>query len=194
LLAVLDNLKVDVVFDNGKKADSPTYQRYLELLGEHNVPRYSVADGDEVTLHGGVKLRFLHPNKGTVDMLSHNDASLVLALDYQRTTMLFTGDLEIVGMLDLLERTSPEELRADLLKVPHHGGVSSFEPRFYEAVSPRWAVICVGPNSFGHPHAEVLQYLSQNGIRWRTPEGGPITFYIWWGFLWTMSPAGRGSH
>ena len=77
------------------------------------------------------------------------------------------------------------ELQADLIKVPHHGSVASLEPRFYEAVNPAWAVISVGPNSFGHPHPDVLEYLTAQNIRWQTTEGGPISFYTMWGFLWS---------
>ena len=44
------------------------------------------------------------------------------------------------------------------------------EPRLYSIVNPEWAFICVGPNSYGHPHPDVLDYLTANGIRWRTTE------------------------
>jgi competence protein ComEC len=53
-----------------------------------------------------------------------------------------------------------ERLRADVLKVPHHGSRTSSGPDFLRAVSPKLAVISTGAgNRFGHPHAEVLERL-----------------------------------
>lgn len=185
LLAVLENFPVKAVLDNGLASDSPSYSRYLSLLAEKQIPHYTVRAGDLVSLPDGVRLRFLNPREATVEFLSHNDASLVVALDFQRTTMLFTGDLERVGLLELLEHRDAGELRADVVKVPHHGSITSLEPRFYEVVDPSWAFICVGPNAFGHPHAEVLAYLDGRGIKRRSTDSGPVSFYAWLGFVWS---------
>ena len=137
-----------------------------------------------------MRLRFLHPHRSTLEYLSHNDASVVVALDFQRSTMLFTGDLEAVGLLELLQRIGPNALKADVVKVPHHGSRSSLDPRLYEAVDPAWALICVGPNSFGHPHGEVLAHLEEQGIPWRTTSNGPVSFYSIFGFVWVRCGEG----
>lgn len=185
LLAVLDNFEVGAIYDNGRSISSPTYAKYRALVQKKGISHFTVEAGDTLQFKGGPFIRFLHPHRSTVDFLDHNNASVVSALDYQGATLLFTGDIEILGMLDLLERNTEMELQADLIKVPHHGSVASLEPRFYEAVNPAWAVISVGPNSFGHPHPDVLEYLTAQNIRWQTTEGGPISFYTMWGFLWS---------
>jgi competence protein ComEC len=101
-----------------------------------------------------------------------NNESLVLRLDYGATSFLFTGDAEEMAERALLSTGAP--LRADVLKVGHHGSNRSTSAAFLTAVAPRLAVISVGAdNRFGHPHPDVLQRLA--GIRvLRTDQSGRI--------------------
>lgn len=183
LLAVLENMDVGVVLDNGHLHTTPSYERYLELIQEKGIKHISVRAGYSMELTGGIKLTFLHPyelleNTGS----DYNNNSLVFMLKYQGVRMLFTGDLEKIGQWDLLHREE-EALSADWIKVPHHGSRTGWHEPFYEAVNPRWACISVGPNSFGHPHQEVLDNLDSRGIRWATTLNGPQTYYVWFGIL-----------
>lgn len=58
-----------------------------------------------------------------------------------------------------------ETLRADVLKVGHHGSKTSSAAEFLDAVDPQIAVIQVGKNNYGHPSPEVLARLTERGIR-----------------------------
>jgi competence protein ComEC len=89
-----------------------------------------------------------------------NQASLVLRLDGSATA-LFAGDMEAEAMADLLRRPAP--LRADILKVAHHGS-ADVDPRFVAAVRPRVALIGVGAdNDYGHPAPATLAALAAVG-------------------------------
>ena len=67
------------------------------------------------------------------------------------------------------------DLRAELLKVPHHGAATSL-PAFFEAVDPELAVVSVGPNDYGHPVPATLEELRATGARvLRTDLAGDIT-------------------
>jgi competence protein ComEC len=96
-----------------------------------------------------------------------NDRSMVLMVDQGGYRTLLTGDVEAASERNLLDRGA--DLRADLLKVPHHGSKSSTTSRFLERVSPRDAVITSGwKNRFGHPSADVVARLLGRGVRiWR---------------------------
>ena len=86
-----------------------------------------------------------------------NNNSLVVKLEYKDFKMLFTGDIEEIAEESLLKLYEKEELKADILKVPHHGSKTSSSKKFLEAVSPKLALIGVGENNkFGHPNDEVL--------------------------------------
>ena len=104
-----------------------------------------------------------------------NDMSIVLRLDYGETSFLFTGDAEIMSEEMMLGDGIP--LKADVLKVAHHGSRYSSSPEFLAAVRPEWAVIsCGNGNAYGHPNENVLQALSQATVL-RTDQMGTIVLH-----------------
>ncbi|MBO9129577.1 DNA internalization-related competence protein ComEC/Rec2 [Bacillus sp. 165] len=105
-----------------------------------------------------------------------NDSSIVLHAVIGGLTWLFTGDLEEAGERNTLERSA--YLRADVLKVGHHGSKSSTTDVFLQRVQPKIAVISAGErNRYGHPHEEVLTRLKSQGIIiLRTDQNGAIAY------------------
>jgi competence protein ComEC len=89
---------------------------------------------------------------------------------------LLVGDAEAEEE-GILLRSVPGHLRADVLKVGHHGSRTSSSREFLAAVSPKEAVISVGRrNRFGHPHVSTLDALASCGARvWRTDIRGAVT-------------------
>lgn len=110
------------------------------------------------------------PGKG------ENEDSLVLSARLGQQRFLFTGDLDQAGEKQLL-RDYPH-LRADVLKVGHHGSRSSTAPEFLHQLGVSEAVISCGrKNSFGHPHAEVLTALNEANVKvWRTDQQGMVYY------------------
>lgn len=183
LLAVLEQFEVGMVIDNGQMHTSPTYERYLELIEEKNIPYHVARAGEVLELGDNITLAVLYPHRLRTELPSSlNNNSLLLRLQYGGVRLLFTGDLEAPVLYDLAH-DSNVDLKAQWLKVPHHGSRGSLVEIFYEEVDPSFAVIPVGPNNFGHPHQEVLDMLADKKINWRTTEEAPKTFQVWWG-LW----------
>ncbi len=110
-----------------------------------------------------------------------NDNSLVLRLELGERSVLLTGDVEADGERRLLERLTEHQglsaLRADVLKVAHHGSDTSTTEAFLGAVDPAWAVISAGVrNRFDHPRPTTLARLSERGVRTlRTDRHGSAT-------------------
>lgn len=107
--------------------------------------------------------------------LKTNDASVVFRVDYRASSFLFTGDLEEAGEEELVQ--SGLNLRADLLKVGHHGSKSSSSAQFLDAVRPKMAVVSADSKNFGGlPHNTVLGRLEERGVRvfW-TGRDGAVT-------------------
>ena len=102
-----------------------------------------------------------------------NNASVVLRASTPAGRVLLTGDVELEAQAELL--TSGVDLRAEVLKVPHHGSRYSAQ-EFLAAVRPRVALISVGAgNNYGHPAREVLGALGSGGTRvLRTDLGGDL--------------------
>jgi len=104
-----------------------------------------------------------------------NNNSLVLKLGYGAISFLFCGDIENEGTRELLKQKS--KLGAEVLLIPHHGGFMDLLPELLRAVKPQYAVISVGPNTFGHPHPDTLTVLEEAGVKiLRTDLHGSIIF------------------
>ena len=106
---------------------------------------------------------------------SGNDDSVVLRLVYGSVSVLFAGDIEQAAENSLV--ASGVDLRADVLKVPHHGSRTSSTEAFVDAVNPGYAVISVGERSrFGHPHPAVVErYRSRSIGLLHTGRDGMVT-------------------
>ena len=119
---------------------------------------------------GEVELHVLWPPPGAD---SENDDSVVLKLRFRNRSILLTGDIEKKTEAAL----TTTDLRADVVKVAHHGSRTSSTEPFVTATKPRYAIISVGRDSmFGHPHAEVVQRWQAVGAEvLTTGECGTIT-------------------
>jgi len=147
---------------------------YARALGIQVLPRH---DGESFRF-GGMQIEVFSPPEGwhSSSQAKNND-SLVMRLRYRESTVLLEGDAERVVEQRML---AMHNLRADLLKVGHHGSATSTSAEFIHAVQPRWAVISVGEgNSFGHPRRETLERLQGEGTAtYRTDVNGAVSFYL----------------
>lgn len=114
----------------------------------------------------------------TGEFADENDNSLVTIAKLDDFKFLFTADIGADAEKSLLN--SGINLKADVLKVAHHGSSSSSKEDFLKAVRPRVAAISVGKdNSYAHPHNEVLSMLEYLNVDvYRTDINGDITFYV----------------
>jgi len=92
-----------------------------------------------------------------------NNDSLVLHVAYGESSVLLEGDAE--GAVEEAMLSEPG-LQSTLLKVGHHGSISSTHPAFLAQVAPQWAVISCGiHNRYGHPRQEILEELEAARVR-----------------------------
>ncbi|MBI1949199.1 MAG: DNA internalization-related competence protein ComEC/Rec2 [Deltaproteobacteria bacterium] len=114
----------------------------------------------------------------TYPELSANDNSLVLRACFAASCALWPGDIEALGEEQLL--TSGVDVRAAVVKAPHHGSSTSSIAAFVERVGARHVVFCTGPgNQFGFPAAAVLDRWRAAGARlWDTAVNGQITIVL----------------
>ena len=148
-----------------------TFENLLLTIQNKGLKITAPVPGTEYKL-GDASFTILAPNSSSYKDL--NDYSVVIKLKYGSTSFLFTGDAEAVSENEILARGY--DVKANVLKVGHHGSTSSTTERFLDAVSPRYAVICVGANNqYGHPAPETLSKLAERGIKiYRTDEAGTI--------------------
>ena len=161
LPAVIEEFEVKKIYDSGRVHTTMTYENYLKLIDEEDIPFNTPRRGDEIEL-GDLRFEVLHPTEDVEDY-SLNDASIVLRLEYENVSFLFTGDAEYSSEMEMLD--SGKNLKANILKVGHHGSSTSTNKQFLTAVEPDVAIIQVGEdNRFGHPNTEVLELLEAHDV------------------------------
>lgn len=161
LMTLVRRFDVPKVYYGGGEGD------YGDLIGKvrrRGVKCAPLLEGDSFAF-GEASLTVLSPLKNRVyDDL--NGSSAVLRLAYGENAALFMADATMQTEEYMLFHYHRAELRADVLKVGHHGSAYSSSLRFLKVVSPALAVISVGRNNeYGHPTAEVLLRLGLTGAR-----------------------------
>ncbi len=160
--------------------DNPHFAAYDALLSEaegFGAKLHTLRAGDALSL-GEVKFEVLAPvDSYHPGVEPANNDSLVLHAKYGATSVLLEGDAEAPIEKAMLSETG---LESTLLKVGHHGSVTSSTPEFLARVSPQWAVISAGPhNRYGHPRQEVLAELQSAHTRtYRTDIDGASCFVL----------------
>lgn len=155
---------------NGSTGSSKSYKSLMKAVDNAGIKKIQPSAGDHFSL-GSATVTFLHSGQGYEE---ENDNSLVLAITYGSTRFLMTGDAGSQAEKDLL--ASGAGLRADVLKVGHHGSDTSTGYVFLREVMPKIAVIEVGEgNSYGLPAEAVLSRLRDEGCDlYRTDLNGDV--------------------
>ncbi len=135
--------------------------------------------GDVISL-GEAKVTILAPN--SPDYSDTNDSSIVLMVEFQGIRILLTGDAGKASERDILQYVEQTgfNLKADVLKVAHHGSRTANTENYIFAVSPKYAIIMVGEgNSYGLPDEDVIERLERNGTTiYMTKDVGDIKLTI----------------
>jgi len=173
---VLQMIEVKNIYDNGEDLfalarRSDTYRWYDDLARKSN--KYSVLEAGDSLALGEVKLKVLWPPKPLI-FSDFNTNSLVIVIEYRTFSCLLTGDLTSPAEAELLKKES--RLRANVLKVGHHGSADANSEEFLKAVLPKISVISVNKDNIrGYPSKEVIQRLGEIGSEvYRTDINGDI--------------------
>lgn len=184
LADVIDLIPVDTVWSSSIPSQTNVVRNFLKSVSKRGLEIEQPAVGQVFTL-GSATITVLGPVKEYDDV---NNLSLVLMVQHGNNRFLLTGDMERVAENDLVE--SGADLKADLLKVGHHGSESSTGYIFLREVMPKYSVISCGKgNSYGHPHGDPLSRLEDaESIILRTDECATIvarsdgeSIYFLWG-------------
>ena len=162
LIGVLDRYDTDVVLQGSETPASALFHPWRSVTERREHTTVRVQSGHRIHLESDVVAEVLHPPAGRLPAhMEHNanNLSVVMLLTYGEVVFLLTGDVE-QDVERYLVAKEGERLRADVLKVAHHGSATSTSASFLRAVAPQSAVISAGTdNRYGHPHADVVDRL-----------------------------------
>lgn len=168
---VINAFKVNNVYAPKVSHTTQTYKDFLTAVKNKKLTIKTAKAGVDLNLKG-VTAKFVAPVGSYKNDL--NDWSAVLHLTYKANSFLFTGDAESLSEADMLKNS--KLLKANVLKVGHHGSDTSSSAKFLKAVQPTYAVISVGKNSYGHPTQALLNRLKTAKSKvYRTDNKGTIT-------------------
>ena len=173
--SVLTAMRPHAYWDAAFAGGSEAYIASLAAARKQGIEWHRVHPGDSI-LVDGVSVSFLAPDSAwTVGLKDPNLASTIALVRYGMVRFLLVGDAERAEE-DWLLAEHRTELRAQVLKVGHHGSSTSSSDAFLDAVHPDVAVISVGAgNMYGHPSNDVLHALSRIGAEvLRTDEAGTV--------------------
>ena len=153
----------------------PGYYMYDMMLYAANItntPISYISSGDTIDFYN-MRMHVLFPYAERI-FQGENNSSIVLRLVHGSNAILLTADIETPAEAYLLSRG--DDISAHILQVAHHGSHTSSTGAFLDAVAPQAAVISAGRNNmFGHPHASVINRLTENEIvYYQTPQHGAV--------------------
>ncbi|SHH64400.1 ComEC/Rec2 family competence protein [Clostridium grantii] len=138
-----------------------SYNSMVKALNKKSKKITVSKGGMSFKLGSDVLCEILAPNNSSYDNL--NNYSVVLKVTFKDTSFLLTGDAEKESEDEILSQKYI--LKADVLKLGHHGSSTSTTPDFLQSVDPKIAIASCGiNNSYGHPNDEIINLLTENNI------------------------------
>jgi len=163
---VIKTFKVNEFYAPKATSSSQSFEDMVRALKSKGLKIKIAKPNITLDLGPNTNCIMLSPNRATYK--DTNNYSCALKVSYKNSTYLFTGDMQKLSEGEILDKGY--DLKAQVLKVAHHGSNTSTTEEFLNRVSPQIAVISCGAyNSYGHPNKETLDKLTKlNCIIYRT--------------------------
>ena len=183
VLYVMQKIKVENVIIGKQYEDSTNYNKFKEIVKKQNLNVKIVEAGMRINIEKNLYFDVLWPD--SQKMISDNainNNSLVCKLNYNKFSMLFTGDIEEIAEKEIVSKyeNNTSILKSTILKTAHHGSKTSSIEKILDVVKPKYAFIGVGENNtFGHPSNITIENLEKRKIKiYRTDKMGEICIKI----------------
>lgn len=170
---VLENFDVKSFYAPKVAHTTKTYENMLKAVKNEGLKIKQIKEGTKIDLGKDTEVQVYSPVKSQYEEL--NNYSPVMKISYGQNSFMFTGDAESLVEKEILNEN--KDLKADVLKLGHHGSHSSSSEEFLKAVDPSIAIVsCAKDNKYGHPHKETMSNLKKAGITvYETFRDGDIT-------------------
>ena len=167
LISLMDSIRIDKFI----KSQYNSFQGYDKVNKRFVLDKSKIintGEGDIIQAGKYVRLYVLNPGVGMYD---ENDSSIVIKLEYKNFSALFTGDIST----NIEKKLTSYDIKSDVIKIPHHGSITSLDNDFINKVNPKIAAICVGQNNYGHPSQITINKIVEKKIKlYRTDKSGEI--------------------
>lgn len=170
---VLESFDVKSFYAPKVAHTTKTYENMLKAVKNEGLKIKQIKEGTKIDLGKDTEVQVYSPVKSEYEEL--NNYSPVMKISYGQNSFMFTGDAETLVEKEILSEN--KNLKADVLKLGHHGSHSSTSEEFLKAVDPSIAIVsCAKDNKYGHPHKETMSNLKKAGVTvYETFRDGDIT-------------------
>ena len=177
LIYLINNFSIKNIVVSKQFVMTEGFIFFIEAVKEKNINIMVVEAGDIIYINKNVYIYILYPdNKYISDNINNN--SIVCKFIYYEYAVLFTGDIQN-EVEEYLIKSYGDMLKADLLKIAHHGSNTSSNKNFINLVNPDISIISVGrKNRYGHPNIETINNLIRySSLLLRTDMNGQVSIY-----------------
>lgn len=156
LPSVMKSIKVDQVIDSGKFYTTKTYSKYINEIHKQKIPMIIAQQGEQINLDPLLHIQILNAYERR---RSNNQSSIVLKISFNDISFLLMGDVERGQEKEMLTKYY---MKANIIKIAHHGSRTSSTLPFLQAVNPEVALLTYHKrNDYGHPVNRVIKNLDQ---------------------------------
>ena len=181
ILYLMEHIKVRNIIISKQGKESSNYNKFKNIVINKEISVIFVKKGDKIKIDNETYMDVLFPSNNFISDNILNNNSIVTKVCYNNFSILFTGDVEEIAENEICrEYHTTDKLKANILKVAHHGSKTSSTAEFIKMVKPQIALIGVGEkNKFGHPNDGVIQRLKNMNTKiYRTDKMGEIVIQI----------------
>ena len=181
ILYLMEHTKVKNIIISKQGKESSNYNKFKNIVLDKGISVIFVKKGDKIKIDNETYMDVLFPSNNFISDNILNNNSIVTKVCYNNFSVLFTGDVEEIAENEICrEYYTTDKLKANILKVAHHGSKTSSTAEFIKMVKPQIALIGVGEkNRFGHPNDGVIQRLKNINTKiYRTDKMGEIVIQI----------------
>ncbi|MDT0049435.1 ComEC/Rec2 family competence protein [Listeria cossartiae subsp. cayugensis] len=154
---VMNSIKVKSLYAPNSTNTTAAYKDFVNTAKKKKLTIKTAKAGVKLPVKG-VNAQFVGPVK-TYGKTDRNNWSAVLHVAYKKNTFLFTGDAQTKAETDMIK--AKKTLRADVLKVSTQGSKTATSQAFVNVVKPKYAIISVGKNGYGHPTSQTVSRLTK---------------------------------
>ncbi|MPM79363.1 ComE operon protein 3 [bioreactor metagenome] len=169
----------DKILITSRTEKTPEYEELIDAFNSTEGISVETAVTGREYIVGSAVIRILY-SRAAYDQNREdaNNDSIVTKITLSGKSFLFMADAETETEKEICGMFPASELKADVIKIGHHGSDSSTSEQLIDIVSPEFAVISVGEdNGFGHPSESVTERLKERGIKiYRTDISGTVRF------------------
>lgn len=169
LKEIIETFEIKSIYMPKVISTSNTYENLLMTIQNQNLKIKNAYSGVKIITQENFEVEIIAPTKTTYQKL--NNYSAVIKITYKDHTFLFMGDAE-----EESEKQLKQDIKADVIKIGHHGSATSTSEEFIKKVNPSYAIISVGKNNrYNHPNELILNRLKEIGAKiLQTDQNGTI--------------------